>query len=146
MRTVILIFLFTFSCFKTIAQELVIKYDVDTVIFNKKVGDSYLSDSTSAKIVCIKFPVSYDKSLEGFRHESNKNIVLIDKGEFKNGKKRISYKKGKLLEGKDEFMVKVYLIELNDISSLIISGIYPSKYEELLGDKIEIAAKSVKIE
>ncbi len=146
MRTIFILIILSISGFEIFAQAGVIKYDVDTVIFNKKVGDSYISDSISARILCSKMPFSYEKAIEGFRHESNKNIVILDKSEFKNGNKRISYKKGKLLEGAIELIIECYLIEWDDKISIFMSGIYASKYETLLGAKIAIAAKSVRLE
>jgi len=145
MRIILTLLIFYISNSIVLGQTGIIKYDVDTSIFNKRFGDNYISDSISAKIICIKLPFTYDKSIEGFRHESNKKIVILFKDEYKIKNKRISYKKGKILEGDIESLIESYFIELDDKTTILLTGIYPSKYEQLLEKKIEAAAKSMRI-
>lgn len=145
MKKLLCIFTFLFSHFLNYGQNVEVYYDVDTVIFNKQIGYNYLSDSIDAKITCIILPLSYEKALPGFQHQSNNKMVLVGNGEIKGKDKRISYKKGKLPDINSEIIIETYLIEVDIDKTIVLSGTYDANDSNIILNKIEVAARSIRI-
>ena len=145
MKIILCIFTFFFFENITYGQNVEVHYDVDTVIFNKQIGYNYLSDSIDAKITCITLPMSYENALPGFQNQSNNKIVLLGNGDIEGTEKRIKYKKGKLTDINSEKIIEAYLIEVDADNTIMLSGTYEAIYSNIILNKIELAARSIRI-
>lgn len=120
-----------------------INLSVDSLIFNKKVGATYLSESTGASILCMIMPMTYKQLLPGMQNESNDQAEVVEQYETTFGDKRTYVKKGRVVGQSDTIMVEGYLIEISSSNCLMVTGKYDASQIKTIGDSIEKAAKSV---
>ena len=137
----------TAAFLSTFVQGQDIKIDIDSSFFNKKTGNVYYSDATGAKMNVILLPISYDNSLKSVQNQSNKDIRIIEKGEFKhNGGNRIYFKKGDGIRNdkNENEMMLVFLIENSTNQSIMISVLYKPEYDKLVAEQVDRIVRSIK--
>ena len=142
-----ILLIFTILFFTNLTHGQILEIDIDSTLFNKKTGDVYHSDSTGATLILILLPTNYNTALKGMLDQSNKKITIIDKGELKHSEtNRIYYKKGTGVKNdKNETeIIKSYLIEYSDNQSVLLSAIYKNEHDKLIGDSVDLTAKSIK--
>lgn len=145
MRLLLLVLILLLSPFNKALGQRELVYDVDTLVFNKKTGNSYFSESTGARLICTLLPMNYEKSLPGFQHQSNMNIVLIEKNDFLFFDRRISHKKGQLTEEGTISIIDAYLVEIDSTQSVVLNTSYNILDQKIIDDAAGKAAKSVRL-
>lgn len=150
MRELIMVAAFFLSVIQVCGQDTIaspfghddINLSVDSLIFNKKVGTTYLSDSTGASILCMIMPMTYEQLLPGMQHESNDQTEVLEHYRTTFGDKQTYVKKGRVFGQSDTIMVEGYLIEISSSKCLMVTGRYDASQIRTIGDSIERAAKS----
>ncbi len=123
-----------------------IQLEVDTLLYPKKVGNFYSSESPEAMIMSMVAPEPLEKLKEDLKNEPSRNDVTItENGEFiKNGKTFI-FQKGTMKKEGNKYIFETYALKADEKRTIMVVGYYDPKAKNKYGDTIKKAAVSAKL-
>ena len=145
MKIIIGVLFFIFLLNPCFSQTASIDLELDTTIFNNRHGNIYTSDSIDADVTCMFMPFGFEKAKQGFEHESNPSIKVLDMVELDSIDRRVLFKKGELEQPNNNLIIEGYLIEYKTEQTLMVIAKYLKKDSEIIGNQIEVAIRNLKL-
>jgi hypothetical protein len=124
--------------------ESKVNIDVDTTIFNKRIGNFYLAGENNAAIIPVLAPPGQFKTAEDFfKIDSGKmGFTVNDKGKYKENDREIWYQKGMVEQFDKQLLFHLYAIRTDEKNTILIAGIFLPENEKELAVIIKKAAAS----
>ncbi|WP_298897460.1 hypothetical protein [uncultured Psychroserpens sp.] len=124
----------------------VIEMDVDKSIFTMSQGNSHFTEDQKSGIVAMLVPSSFEKLEKDLKNElSKEGTETLDKGELKDGDKRILFLKQSMEREGQTFYILMFAKEHNDEASIMVTAFYESNQDATFKKHGEKAIKSAKL-
>jgi len=123
-----------------------IQLEVDTLLYPKKVGNFYSSESPEAMIMSMVSPEPLEKLKMDFKKEhSRKDVTILGNGEFVENGKTIIFQKGTMKKEGKKYAFETYALKADEKRTILVVGYYDLRAKKTYGFTIKKAASSANV-